>query len=121
VTFTLRKETCPPVKINDCQLPQVEDTKYLGMYLDRRLTWKNTYSPNANNLDSNQTIFTGSSAVSQNYPWTTRYYCTSPSLCGRMEFSCGELHVSPILTSCKGFKTKYCVPSLTHLTTFQTK
>ncbi|KAH0813919.1 hypothetical protein GEV33_008872 [Tenebrio molitor] len=27
-------------KINDCQLPQVEDAKYLGMHLDRRLTWK---------------------------------------------------------------------------------
>jgi hypothetical protein len=28
------------IKINDCQLPQVEDAKYLGMHLDRRLAWK---------------------------------------------------------------------------------
>jgi hypothetical protein len=40
MTFTLYRETCAPVKINDCQLPQVEDAKYLGMHLDRRLTWK---------------------------------------------------------------------------------
>lgn len=40
VTFALRRETCPPVKINNCQLPQVEDAKYLGIHLDRRLTWK---------------------------------------------------------------------------------
>lgn len=40
VTFTMRKGTCPPVKINGCQLPQSEDAKYLGMHLDRRLTWR---------------------------------------------------------------------------------
>lgn len=38
VTFTLRRETCPPVKINNCQLPQAADAKYL--HLDRRLTWQ---------------------------------------------------------------------------------
>ena len=37
--FTLRRETCPPVKINNCELPQAEDVKYLGIHLDRRLTW----------------------------------------------------------------------------------
>lgn len=40
VTFTLRKDTCPPVHLNGCQLPQAEDAKYLGMHLDRRLTWR---------------------------------------------------------------------------------
>ena len=34
VTFTLRRETCPPGKINNYELPQAEDAKYL----DRRLT-----------------------------------------------------------------------------------
>jgi hypothetical protein len=38
VTFTTRRETCPPVHINSVQLPQ-EDDKYLGLHLDRRLTW----------------------------------------------------------------------------------
>jgi hypothetical protein len=39
VTFTTRRETCPPVHINSVQLPQVEDVEYLGLHLDRRLTW----------------------------------------------------------------------------------
>lgn len=40
VTFTLRRENCPPVLLIKDQIPQVESTKYLGMHLDRRLTWK---------------------------------------------------------------------------------
>jgi hypothetical protein len=30
---------CPSVNINNVQLPQGEDAKYLGLHLDRRLTW----------------------------------------------------------------------------------
>lgn len=40
VTFTMRKGTCPPVTLNNHQLPQENEAKYLGMHLDRRLTWK---------------------------------------------------------------------------------
>jgi hypothetical protein len=39
VTFTTRRETCPPVDINSVQLPREDDVKYLGLHLDRRLTW----------------------------------------------------------------------------------
>jgi hypothetical protein len=39
VTFTTRRETCLPVHINNVQLPQKDDIKYLGLHLDRRLTW----------------------------------------------------------------------------------
>jgi hypothetical protein len=35
VTFTTRRATCPPVHINDVQLPQSDDVKYLGLHLDR--------------------------------------------------------------------------------------
>ena len=41
ITFTLRKDTCPPVYLNGKTIPQNESVKYLGMHLDRRLTWKN--------------------------------------------------------------------------------
>lgn len=40
ITFTLNRETCPPVNLNSRPIPQTEETKYLGMHLDRRLTWK---------------------------------------------------------------------------------
>jgi hypothetical protein len=39
VTFTTRRETCPPGHINDVQVPQENHVKYLGLHLDRRLTW----------------------------------------------------------------------------------
>jgi hypothetical protein len=39
VTFTTRRATCPPALINDVQIPQEEHFKYLGLYLDRCLTW----------------------------------------------------------------------------------
>jgi hypothetical protein len=39
VTFTTRRETCPPVHINSVQLSLEEDVKYLGLHLHRRLTW----------------------------------------------------------------------------------
>jgi hypothetical protein len=39
ITFTTRRGTCSPVHINNVQLIQTEEVKYLGMQLDRRLTW----------------------------------------------------------------------------------
>ena len=40
VTFTLRRETCPPVHLQNDVIPQVDNVRYLGMYLDRRMNWK---------------------------------------------------------------------------------
>ena len=40
ITFTNRRGNCPPVNLNNNQLPQTDDVKYLGLHLDRRLTWK---------------------------------------------------------------------------------
>lgn len=40
ITFTKRKGTTPPVLLNNSPLRQVDDIKYLGMHLDKGLTWK---------------------------------------------------------------------------------
>lgn len=40
VTYTLRRENCPCVSLGNEVLPHKECVKYLGMYLDRRQTWK---------------------------------------------------------------------------------
>jgi hypothetical protein len=39
ITFTTRRATCSGVHIYNEQLPQAEEVKYLGLHLDRRLTW----------------------------------------------------------------------------------
>ena len=40
VTFTLRKQSCPRVIINNITIPNKDSVRYLGMTLDRRMTWK---------------------------------------------------------------------------------
>lgn len=40
VTFTLRRETCPPVNLGGRDLPPSDSVKYLRLHLDRRLTWQ---------------------------------------------------------------------------------
>jgi hypothetical protein len=39
VAFTKRRETCLSVNINDVLIPRENHVKYLGLHLDRRLTW----------------------------------------------------------------------------------
>ena len=40
VTYTLKRQTCPAMTPNTVQLPQSDCAKYLGMHLDRKLTWQ---------------------------------------------------------------------------------
>lgn len=40
VTFTLRSGNCPEVTLNGTSIPTSNNVKYLGLYLDRRLTWR---------------------------------------------------------------------------------
>jgi len=40
VTFSLKRETYPAVILNGQHIPQEETAKYLGLHLDRRLTWQ---------------------------------------------------------------------------------
>lgn len=39
ITFTLRKGDCPPVCMDNKPLPTDNTVRYLGLHLDRRLTW----------------------------------------------------------------------------------
>jgi hypothetical protein len=39
ITFTLKRKTCPSVTLNNIAIPVYTETKYLGLILDRRLTW----------------------------------------------------------------------------------
>ena len=49
VTFTLKKNTCPPVQLSGKQLTQTEEAKYLGMHLDLKLTWRKHILKKGNN------------------------------------------------------------------------
>jgi hypothetical protein len=40
VNFSLRREQCPAVFLNNVQIPASPSTKYLDIYLDNHLTWK---------------------------------------------------------------------------------
>jgi hypothetical protein len=51
VTFTLKKNMCPPVQLNKKQLTQPEEVKYLGIHLDRKLTWRKNISTKGKELD----------------------------------------------------------------------
>lgn len=39
LTFALRRQPCPPLTFNTVPIPSPEHTRYLGLYLDKRLTW----------------------------------------------------------------------------------
>jgi len=51
ITFTLKKRTCPPVYLNNKQLPHTNEVKYLGIHLDRRLTWRQHITMKRKQLD----------------------------------------------------------------------
>lgn len=40
VTFTLNRQDCPPLLLNNTVIPQANEVTYLGIHLDRRLTWR---------------------------------------------------------------------------------
>ncbi|KAI5742412.1 hypothetical protein M8J77_007001 [Diaphorina citri] len=40
MTVTTKVATCPPVALNNQLIPQNDNVRYLGIHLDRKLTWK---------------------------------------------------------------------------------
>jgi hypothetical protein len=89
VTFVTRRATFPPVKINDVQLPQSDEVKYLGLNFDGI----NTFSPRGNNSALPSQKFIGCSDEGPNSPPPTNYYpiktISNPS--GSTVYNCGEL------------------------------
>jgi hypothetical protein len=63
VAFTTCRAICPPVHLYNEQLPQAEEVKYLGLYLDRR-HGTSTFLPSGNTSESLSPSSTGCSAVS---------------------------------------------------------
>lgn len=78
VTFTLKKETCPPVEINNEQISQTKTAKYLGMHLDSRMAWKihiwNKRKQLGHKLSKMYWL------LNQSSHWTIRYYSINPWL-----------------------------------------
>jgi hypothetical protein len=51
VTFTTRHVTCPPVFLHTTQIPVKSEVKYLGLHLDRKLTWRKHIQTKRQHLD----------------------------------------------------------------------
>ena len=51
VTFTLRKDNCPAISINQTVLPQVESVQYLGLHFDCKLNWKEHIAKKMKQID----------------------------------------------------------------------
>jgi hypothetical protein len=99
VTFTTRRATCPPVKINDVQLPQSDEVKYLGLHLDRRLTWHKHIVPRGNNSVLPPQKCICCSDESPNSPPPTNYYSIKPysNPSGPVVYNSGALLPPPTL------------------------
>jgi hypothetical protein len=51
VTCTLRRGNCPQLIFKQINIPQADAAKYLGLHLDRRLTWNRHISTLRKHLD----------------------------------------------------------------------
>jgi hypothetical protein len=63
----------PLAHINNVQLPQEEDIMYLGLHLDRRLTWHKHISAKWKQLGITLTKYLGYSDASQNSLQATNF------------------------------------------------
>jgi hypothetical protein len=71
VTFTTIRDTCPPVHINDVQIPQETMSNTLDFISIAALPGTHAFFPNVNSLDSRSPRCTGYSGASPNSLSTT--------------------------------------------------
>jgi hypothetical protein len=76
ISFTMRNQTCPIVQMGDVALPQKNDVKYLGVHLDRRLTWARHIKAKRNQLNLKVKKCTGYSERDQHYQLKVNCYYT---------------------------------------------
>ena len=51
ITFTTKRTLCPPVTLDNIQIPMQSEVKYLGLHLDQRLTWRTHIRTKRHHLD----------------------------------------------------------------------
>ena len=73
VTFALKKNTCPTVQLNNKQLTQPDDVKYLGIHLDRKLTWRKHISTKRKQLDLKLRKLCWIDGRNRSYQWKINY------------------------------------------------
>jgi len=87
VTFTTRKNTCPPLMFNNTPIPVTSEVKYLGLHLDRRLTWNTHNQAKCRQLDIKfrqmHWLLGRNSKLSLNNKWSSNPF-------GHMESSYGD-------------------------------
>jgi hypothetical protein len=91
VTITTQRETFPTVHINNVQLPREENVKYLGLHLDRRLTWHKHIFAKWKQLGITLAKMSGYTDASQNSLQATSfsYMKQYSSQSGLMEYNSG--------------------------------
>jgi hypothetical protein len=49
IKFTTRRTVCPQVSINNFPIPINQEVKYLGLHLDKKVTWQTHIKANKDN------------------------------------------------------------------------
>lgn len=77
VTFTLRRGDCPPIRINNTNIPENSHVKYLGIHLDRRLTWSHHIDSKITQIKLKSAELNWLMGPILRWIWITKSFCTN--------------------------------------------